>query len=446
MLPLAAVTNSPQAITLEQGLQASGVGRFQYRLFAMFSLVWLAAAMQVLSIGFIAPSISATFGISLSAALQTGTAFFVGMLIGAFALGRQADRRGRRPVLIGTVVFNAACGIASAFAADVEGLLLLRFLTGIGVGGTLPVVYTMMAEFLPSDRRGRWLVFMESFWAVGTVLLGVLSLFAVERGNEAWRVICFFSSLPLLIAVAFRSFLMESPVYLNKSGRPEDARSVLQRVGAINGVSLQIGALQAQRTERSSVLALFSADCRRRTVCVLVAWTLVSLSYYGVLVYLPVKFSGEGLAFMSGQVFLIVLALAQLPSFVIAAYGVERWGRKATLIGFLLLSAGGCLLYGLGTSTTVVVGATLLMSFALLGTWGALYALTPEAFPTNLRATGTGAAGASARFGGLLAPTLIAPVMARHFSLSLVLLSSLLVIAAMSISMVDVESKGRSLD
>lgn len=459
MLPLAAVTSrspeastvgdrtvSLQAITVEQGLQAAGVGRFQYRLFSMFSLVWLAAAMQVLAVGFTAPSISATFEISLSAALHTGTAFFVGMLIGALALGRLADRIGRRPVLTATVLFNAAFGFASAFAVDLQGLLLLRVLAGIGVGGTLPVVYTMMAEFLPSDRRGRWLVFMESFWAVGTVVLGVLSLFAVQWDRQAWRVIFSCTSLPLLIGVAFKFFLTESPVYLTKAGRANDARWVLQHVGAINGVSVPMGTLQAQPKERSSVLELFSADCRRRTVCLLIAWTLVSLSYYGLLVYLPVKFSGEGLGFMRGQVFLIVLALAQLPSFAIAAYGVERWGRKATLIGFLLLSAGGCTLYGLGSATTVVVAATLLASFALLGTWGALYALTPEVFPTQLRATGTGAAGAAGRLGGLLAPSLIAPVMARHFTSSLVLLSTLLVVAAISISIVDVERKGRSLD
>ncbi|MGN5479038.1 hypothetical protein ACTMU2_25090 [Cupriavidus basilensis] len=78
-------------ITIEQGIRAAGVGRFQYRLFVIFGLVWLADAMQVLSIGFTAPSIAATFGIPVPTALQTGTMFFVGMLIGAFMFGRLAD-------------------------------------------------------------------------------------------------------------------------------------------------------------------------------------------------------------------------------------------------------------------------------------------------------------------------------------------------------------------
>ncbi|MEG2902638.1 MAG: MFS transporter, partial [Massilia sp.] len=165
-------------MSVEKALQTAGVGKFQYRLFLIFGLVWLADAMQVLSIGFSAPSISRTFGITMPQALQTGTFFFIGMLIGAFVFGRLADRIGRRPVLLMAVVIDACFGVASAFAPDFTWLLVLRFMTGIGVGATLPVDYTMMAEFLPSDRRGRWLVLLESFWAIGTILLAVLALYA----------------------------------------------------------------------------------------------------------------------------------------------------------------------------------------------------------------------------------------------------------------------------
>ncbi|NSX17998.1 MFS transporter [Cupriavidus taiwanensis] len=431
---------------MEQGIRAAGVGRFQYRLFVIFGLVWLADAMQVLSIGFTAPSIAATFGIPVPTALQTGTMFFVGMLIGAFVFGRLADRIGRRPVLMMAVVIDAICGVASAFAPDFQWLLLLRFLTGIGVGGTLPVDYTMMAEFLPSDRRGRWLVLLESFWAVGTILLAILALIAVSRGDDAWRLIFLVTGIPALVGVVFRFFVPESPLYLNRSGRSEEARAVLQRVAAANRVPVEIGTLAPQKAERKSVFALFAAGCRRRTICLLVAWMLISIAYYGVFVYLPVKLAGQGFGFMRGQVFLIVLALVQLPGFALAAHGVERWGRKPTLIGFLLLSAAGCMLYSLGTSPALVIGSTLLMSFSLLGTWGALYAFTPEVYPTDLRASGMGTAGAMARFGGLFAPSIVAPIMASQFTLALALLSSFLAVAALAIFLVDIESKDRALD
>ncbi|ABX34496.1 MFS transporter [Delftia sp. HK171] len=433
-------------ISVEKGIQTAGVGKFQYRLFVIFGLVWLADAMQVLSIGFSAPSIAKTFGKTVPEALQTGTFFFIGMLIGAFVFGRLADRIGRRPVLMMAVVIDAFAGVASAFAPEFAWLLVLRFITGIGVGGTLPVDYTMMAEFLPSDRRGRWLVLLESFWAVGTIFLAILALVAVSWGDDAWRVIFFVTGLPALIGVVLRFYIPESPMFLNRNGKSEEARKVLQRVAKVNGTTAEIPALQPEKQERKSILALFNGDLRRRSLSLFLAWALISIAYYGVFVYLPVKLSSEGFAFMRGQVFLVVLALVQLPGFALSAYGVERWGRKPTLIGFLLLSAVGCMFYSLGSSPFVVIGSTLLMSFSLLGTWGALYAFTPEVYPTDLRASGMGMAGAVARFGGLFAPAIIAPIMATHFTLALAVLSAMLVGGALSIWAVDVESRNRALD
>lgn len=433
-------------ITLEKGIRTAGVGKFQYRLFVIFGLVWLADAMQVLSIGFSAPSIAKTFGVAMPQALQTGTAFFVGMLVGAFVFGRMADRIGRRPVLMMAVIIDAACGVASAFAPELSWLIVLRFLTGIGVGGTLPVDYTMMAEFLPSDRRGRWLVLLESFWAVGTICLALLALVAASYGDDAWRIIFFVTGIPALIGVVLRFHIPESPMYLNRNGKSEEARKVLQRVARVNGSTADIPLLQSEPMARKSVFDLFSSSFRRRSLALLAAWALISIAYYGVFVYLPIRLGSEGFAFMRGQVFLVILALVQLPGFALSAYGVERWGRKPTLIGFLLLSAVGCMLYSLGTSAALVVGSTLLMSFALLGTWGALYAFTPEVYPTDLRATGMGTAGAIARFGGLFAPAIIAPVMSTHFTLALVMISSMLAAGALAIAAVNVESRNRALD
>jgi len=433
-------------MNLEQAIETAGVGRFQHRLFVIFGLVWLADAMQVLSIGFTAPSIARTFGVTVPQALQTGTFFFVGMLVGAFAFGRMADRYGRRPALITAVAIDAVCGVASAFAPELTWLLVLRFLTGIGVGGTLPVDYTMMAEFLPRDRRGRWLVLLESFWALGTICLAVLALAAVDHGDDAWRVIFLGTGIPALIGIVLRLYVPESPLFLNRNGRSEQARQVLARVATTNGRHVDIPVLQSEKAERPSVLALFHAAMRRRTLGLVLTWLLVSVAYYAIFVYLPIRLSGQGFGFMRGQAFLVVLALVQLPGYALAAYGVERWGRKPTLIGFLLVSALGCMLYSLGTAPALVVGSTLLMSFALLGTWGALYAFTPEVYPTNLRATGMGTAGAVARFGGLFAPAIIAPVMATHFTLALAMISAMLVAAAVAVGAVNVESRNRALD
>jgi putative MFS transporter len=224
------------AVTIDQALGRIGIGPFHYRLLAIFGLVWAADAMQVLAIGFAAPSLAASFGLSIAGAIQAGTAFFLGMLFGAWGFGRLADRIGRRQVLIVTVLIDAAFGLASAFSTSFAMLLALRFATGIGVGGTLPVDYALMAEFLPPERRGRWLVALEGFWAVGTIAVA-LAAWAANRwaAEEAWRWLFMLTALPAGIGFWLRLWLPESPHYLAHRGRLEQAQEVLERIARSNG-------------------------------------------------------------------------------------------------------------------------------------------------------------------------------------------------------------------
>jgi putative MFS transporter len=434
------------SIPFETAVEAAGVGTFQRRLLGIFGLVWAADAMQVLAIGFTAPSIAKSFGLTVPQALQTGTTFFLGMLIGAFVFGRLADRLGRRRVLVATVLIDALFGLASAFAPDFGWLLVLRLLTGIGVGGTLPVDYAMMAEFLPAHRRGRWLVILEGFWALGMVGVATAAWVIQTAGIEpAWQALFLVTAAPALVGLGLRFWIPESPLYLLRTGRTREAGAVLDRVARTNGRSVAAIDLAMETMAPAPLSSLFVGILRRRTVLILAIWFLVSISYYGVFVWLPSHLAAQGFGFMRGHGFLILVALAQLPGYALAAYGVEKWGRRPTLIGFLLLSAAGCLLFGIGQSTSMVATATLLMSFALLGTWGALYAFTPEIFPTRLRATGMGTAGAMARFGGLLAPSALAPVMATSFELALVVFAAVLVLAALAARGVDVETRNLAL-
>ena len=133
-------------------------------------------------------------------------------------------------------------------------------------------------------------------------------------------------------------------------------------------------------------------------------------------IWLPGRLVTEGYGFVRGYGFLVLLALAQVPGYALAAVGIETIGRRRTLVAFLVASAAGCLLFVLAGEPLWIAAALLAMSFALLGTWGALYAYTPELYPTELRATGMGVAGAMARVGGLLAPSAIALVVGAGFA------------------------------
>ncbi len=427
-------------------LDRAGAGRFQWRLLGIFGLVWAADAMQVLAVGFTSASIAASFGVSMTEALQTGTLFFLGMLIGASLFGRLADRFGRRRVLLVTVICDAVFGLLSVFAPNLAVLFLFRFLTGVAVGGTLPVDYAMMAEFLPARNRGRWLVMLEGFWAIGTVAVALAAwLASLYVTADAWRWIFAATALPALIGIWLRFWVPESPLHLQRTGQTAQLRATLNRLLRTNGKPELAPVEAIAPTTAAPGGSIFSPQLRRRTLSVLAVWFVVSISYYGVFTWLPGRLAEQGFGYVRGYGFLVVVALAQIPGYALAAWGVEAIGRKPTLIGFLLLSAAGCALFFFATDALLIGGAILLMSFALLGTWGALYAFTPELFPTDVRGTGMGAAGSVARFGGLLAPSALAVVIAQDFSLAIALFAALLLVGAVAASWIDAETRDLAL-
>jgi len=433
-------------ISMDEALDRAGTGAFQKRLMGIFGLVWAADAMQVLAVGFTAASIAATFQLTVAQALQTGTLFFLGMLIGAMVFGRLADRWGRRYVLILTVACDALFGLLSIFAPDFTSLLILRFLTGMAVGGTLPVDYAMMAEFLPSRNRGRWLVMLEGFWAVGTLIVALAAWAASVAGvADAWRYIFAVTAVPAILGVALRFFVPESPLYLLRSGRAADAKAIVNRMLEAHGKPPLAAGEEIVAAPHAESEGLFSPPLRRRSLMILAIWFLVSVSYYGVFTWMPARLAGDGFGFVRGYGFLVFVALAQIPGYALAAYGVEAWGRRPTLIAFCLLSAAGCLLFVLSPDDVLIGASLLLMSFALLGTWGALYAYTPELYPTGSRATGMGAAGAMARLGGLVAPSVMTFVVSMGLGVAIGLFAGLLVIAAIAALAIDAETRQASL-
>ncbi|WP_449396579.1 MFS transporter [Devosia riboflavina] len=434
------------AYTVEQVLDQAGAGRFQRRLLGIFGLVWAADAMQVLAVGFTSASIAASFGISLPEALQIGTVFFLGMLIGASLFGRLADRFGRRRVLLVTVACDALFGLLSVFAPNLFILFALRFLTGVAVGGTLPVDYAMMAEFLPAKNRGRWLVILEGFWAVGTVAVALAAWVAsIYVATDAWRWIFAVTAIPALIGIWLRLWVPESPLYLQRRDRPDDLKAVLNTILRTNGKADLLPDAVIQLPADEPIQGIFTPALRRRTISILAVWFLVSISYYGIFTWLPARLAQDGFGYVRGYGFLVLVALAQLPGYALAAWGVEAIGRKPTLISFLFLSAGGCVLFLLASDSYVVGASILLMSFALLGTWGALYAFTPELYPTVSRATGMGAAGAMARLGGLFAPSVMALVFVQNFTLAIGLFAGLLILGALAATFVDTETRRKAL-
>jgi len=437
-------TAAPATWTFEEAIDRVGLGRFQFKLMAICGAGWAADAMEVLLISFALPAIRQEWGLSTAQAGLLGTAIFLGMLAGAWFWGTLSDRIGRKLGFILTVLIDSGFGLLSAFSPNFATLVLLRALTGFGVGGTLPVDYAIFAEYLPRKQRGRYLVYLEAFWALGALVAAGLAWLIVPR--VGWRPLLAISALPGLIVFWIRRYVPESPRFLLVHGREEEARAILHQVARENGAPLPEDIrLVVPPVPQVSVGDLWRRPYTRTTALLWLIWFGISLGYYGVFTWLPSLFVQRGMTFLRSYEYIFILTLAQLPGYFSAAYLVERLGRRMTLGLYLIASGIFTYLFAVAVSLPAYVAAAIWMSFFALGAWGALYAYTPEAYPTQLRTTGMGAASGMTRIAGALAPTLGGYLLGVSMPLALTVFAAAYVLSGLAALSLPYETKGQPL-
>lgn len=432
-------------------LDAVPLNRFHLKLLVTSGLGWMFDAMDVILISFLILPIRAEFGLVAASDPRVpliAASGFVGMFLGAAVSGRLADRYGRRTVFQATLVLFSFGSLLSALAPTFELLLAARVVAGLGLGGELPVVATLVSELSPRRSRGRMIVWLESFWAYGTVLAGLIAVFVLPAWG--WRGAFLVGALPALYVAYLRRALPESPRFLASVGRATEADAVVRRVereggGALITVSRVQAPPPAER--RATIGDLFSGRLARRTAMLWLLWFGIVFTYYGIFLYIPSTLAARGLSVVRSNEFFFLSTIAQIPGYFAAAFLVERWGRKPTLALFLLGTAVSAFFFGsAGTGTDAFVWVSLL-SFFNLGAWGVLYTVTPELYPTSIRASGAGAAAAVGRIGGIGAP-FVTPLLVGPLGQAGVfgLFTGLIVLTALVIVVLGEETRGRSLE
>ncbi|HKZ89547.1 MAG TPA: MFS transporter [Thermoplasmata archaeon] len=404
---------------VEDVLREGGLTSVHRRIVAITGFAWTFVAFEIILISLVLPVIGAEFGIFDLAAFAPTDAFqygavasatLFGSFIGSLVLGRLSDARGRRSLFQACVLVYSLFTALTAASVNVASLFTLRMLAGIGLGGLLVIDPAILSEYLPPQHRGRFMVFLDFFWPGGFLLaIGFWYLFIVQL-EGAWRALFLAAAFPAFIAYLFRRTVPESPYYLARHGRLDEAASVLRKVSGTNVSSVDLAA--EPNVPRAPMAALFRGDLLRRTGTTIGAWIALNFSYYGLFLWLPPALDGLGIVDFADPntlaLFLVISALAQFPGYGASAVLVDRIGRKRTLTLFLVL--GGLSGYILATAQnfeTLVLGLVF-VSFFNLGAWGAVYPYTSELFPTQYRATGFGLAEGVGKITAVLAPLVFA--------------------------------------
>lgn len=442
-----------------------GLSRFHTRLLWVSGVGWMFDAMDIGLLSFILPNM--TRDLKLTGA-QPGLILsftFLGMFAGAAVAGTLADRYGRKAIFQWTLVLYAIGTGLSAVAWDFNSMLVFRFLSGLGLGGELPVASTLVSEWSLARVRGRLLVLLESFWAYGWMLAALIAYLVVPNVpklfpnlplDAGWRVAFAIGALPALYVLYTRRALPESPRFLVAAGRPNEARSAIRIAGGIAGDPNLVPTFEnftqpAQDGARpEGWRAIWRGVFAKRTMMLWILWFGMVFSYYGIFSWLPTILASK-FEFVRGLEFNLVITAAQIPGYFVAAWLVEWLGRRYTLSIFLVGAAFGAFFFRNATTPTEVIVYGCVISFFALGAWGVIYTYTPELYPTRIRGWGAGMAAAVGRIGGIFGPYITVritgtPPQQAGINAAFIIFTAIFLIIAANVLLLGEETKGRTLE
>ena len=222
----------------------------------------------------------------------------------------------------------------------------------------------------------------------------------------------------------------------------------LKRMDVINDKKLSEAEKAQPKSAAPKFASLWSRPYRTRTAMLWLAWFGIVYSYYGIFMWLPSIVYSQGFAVVKTFEYVLIMTLAQLPGYYAAAWLVDVIGRKYTLSTFLLFSGVASYFFGHASTAATLMMWGSVMSFFNLGAWGVLYTYTPEQYPANIRAFGSGWAAAIGRIGGIAAPLAVTHMMVLEngFSYVFSMFTAVLLAVAAVILVLGEETKGKTLE
>ncbi|TDH69583.1 hypothetical protein CCR75_008271 [Bremia lactucae] len=438
-----------------------GLSWFYIKLILLTGIGWAMDSMETFVFTYCAELIRKDISQSSRQASFLGGAVFVGSFVGSFLFGSLADKFGRRPIFMATLVLFLAGLAFCAFSWDINSITFARIISGIGLGGELPVASTLVQELSPKKTRGKIVVLLESFWSIGCMVAVVMAFCIAPR--IGWRETFYICCAPVIYAVAIRLYIPESPKWLASVGRYDEAVAIVESIERAHGMDPYDPKTETESaaTERfyqpqlpdshiKCIAMLFQRQFCVRTTVLWILWLGLSMSYYAIFIYLPTLISFKGYDMNGHWETILIITASQLPGYFTAAGLVEVIGRKLALVLFLAGSFLSAIAMGYVNATEMQVMVTgSFTSFFILGAWGCLYAYTPENYPTAIRGIGAAYPAGFSRIGSFCGPYVCA-LMFSDWNLSLEgimwVFGSLLIVIAAIVQVFGYEPRGKNVE
>jgi MFS family permease len=406
-----------------------------------------------------------------------GAAAVVGAIFGALIGGRLCDRFGRKKVFLADLFIFILFAILSAFAWNIESLILFRFLLGVGIGADYPVCASYVSEFMPKRIRGRMLIAAFSFQAVGIFAAAAVGLFilAMYPSESAWRWMLVAGAVPAFVILVLRRSIPESARWHIQRKEWKLAMGVVRHLipdfTMKDRIKPPIADPVPEKTETgpawhsylSLYAELFTKKNLRRTILITIPWFFMDFAFYGVGIFTPILIAammgtqGAGLNFIAKDFYsseaTVMLDIFLVMGFILNILFIERIGRiRLQLAGFIGMAAGMFILAASqsGSQTIIALAFVGFGIFNLLQNFGpnaTTFLLPAELFSTRLRATAHGFAAGLAKVGAACGIIFVPLMTASYGVRNTVLFMGVICILAFVVTLLTrIDMTGRSLE
>jgi MFS transporter, AAHS family, 4-hydroxybenzoate transporter len=393
------------AIDVADFIDRQGVGGFQLRLLLTCAAVLFLDGFDTQAIGYVAPALAREWGLGKGALGPVFSAGLFGLMIGALTFGPLADRVGRRKIIILSTLAFGIGALVTAFVHDVNALLAVRFLTGLGLGGAMPNAIATTAEFNPQRRRATMVMVMFCGFSVGAALGGLLAAGLIPRFG--WRSVFIVGGIaPLLMVPILAWRLPESVRFLALSGR--DPARVARLLGRISPKTAF--APNAHFVVREAHLAgipvahLFREGRTPTTLLLWVVFFMSLLDLYFLSNWLPTVLNDLGASVSEAAAIGSMLQVGGVVGTFALGSVIDRFSFRALALVYFVAVFAVAAIGQLGHSAALVTIAIFIAGFCIVGGQIAANALAAAFYPTSVRATGVGWALGVGRVGSIVGP------------------------------------------